>query len=268
MSERKAPTSLSSPRRQDRKRSSRLFPVLPLLVLALCLAGGALLRNRLSLSPAQTGRTAADVRASNRISSDVLPKGSAEKLRRSEKKADSSRKNQDAKTEKRAREQGESSVAGTAPTKTGLRSFEELSSENRERLRRRCLDDKVRAALETVRAGARYTSRNEVAAYLLLFEELPPNYHPKRDRGEACSEENPDLPCMIGGDVFGNYEGKLPEKKGRSYREADLDDSEEKRGAARLVFSNDGLIFYTGDHYRSFLRLCEGETPPKEKRQN
>lgn len=61
----------------------------------------------------------------------------------------------------------------------------------------------------------------------------------------------------IGGDHFGNYEGKLPEKKGRSYREADVHDSPNKRGAERLVFSNDGLIFYTPDHYKTFYDVSE-----------
>lgn len=61
----------------------------------------------------------------------------------------------------------------------------------------------------------------------------------------------------IGGDHFGNYEGKLPEKKGRSYREADVHDSPNRRGPERLVFSNDGLIFYTPDHYKTFYDVSE-----------
>lgn len=61
----------------------------------------------------------------------------------------------------------------------------------------------------------------------------------------------------IGGDRFGNYEGKLPAQKGRSHREADVHDSPERRGAERLVFSNDGLIFYTPDHYKTFYDVSE-----------
>ena len=61
----------------------------------------------------------------------------------------------------------------------------------------------------------------------------------------------------IGGDRFGNYEGKLPAQKGRNYREADVHDSPERRGAERLVFSNDGLIFYTPDHYKTFYDVSE-----------
>ena len=60
----------------------------------------------------------------------------------------------------------------------------------------------------------------------------------------------------IGGDRFGNYEGLLPEKSGRVYYECDIDTLHAaQRGAKRIVFSNDGLIFYTSDHYDSFEQL-------------
>lgn len=59
----------------------------------------------------------------------------------------------------------------------------------------------------------------------------------------------------IGGDRFGNFERRLPDKKGRIWRECDVDYAGGARGAKRLVFSNDGLIFYTADHYESFERV-------------
>ena len=70
----------------------------------------------------------------------------------------------------------------------------------------------------------------------------------------------PYAPGMcIGGSHFGNYEGLLPEKEGRTYTECDIDTlGAEKRGAKRIVFSNDGLIYYTEDHYESF-ELLYGE---------
>lgn len=58
-----------------------------------------------------------------------------------------------------------------------------------------------------------------------------------------------------GGDRFGNFERKLPDKRGRIWRECDVDYAGGARGAKRLVFSNDGLIFYTADHYESFERV-------------
>ena len=59
----------------------------------------------------------------------------------------------------------------------------------------------------------------------------------------------------IGGDRFGNYEGLLPEKKGRQYYEADCYYTKGNRNAHRIVYSNDGLVFYTSDHYESFVEL-------------
>ena len=65
----------------------------------------------------------------------------------------------------------------------------------------------------------------------------------------------------IGGNRFGNYEGLLPEKNGRKYTECDIDTlGKSKRGAKRIVFSNDGLIYYTDNHYESFTLLYGEET--------
>ena len=58
---------------------------------------------------------------------------------------------------------------------------------------------------------------------------------------------------------FGNYEGLLPEADGRTYTECDIDTlGADSRGAKRIVFSNDGLIYYTEDHYETF-ELLYGE---------
>ena len=64
----------------------------------------------------------------------------------------------------------------------------------------------------------------------------------------------------IGGSRFGNYEGLLPEAKGRTYTECDIDTvGRSSRGAKRVVFSNDGLVYYTGDHYESFELVYAGD---------
>ena len=62
----------------------------------------------------------------------------------------------------------------------------------------------------------------------------------------------------IGGDYFGNYEGTLPEAEDRDYYECDIDFDGSYRGAKRIVYSNDGLIYYTEDHYETF-ELLYGE---------
>ena len=63
----------------------------------------------------------------------------------------------------------------------------------------------------------------------------------------------------IGGDRFGNYEGVLPKVKGRTYYEADCNYTGGKRGAARIVYSSDGHVWYTGDHYNTFTELFPSE---------
>ncbi len=105
--------------------------------------------------------------------------------------------------------------------------------------------------------GEYYYDVENVALYLYLYDELPPNYITKdeaRDLGwEGGSVEDCLEGAAIGGDRFGNREGLLPEAAGRSYTECDIDtDGYGSRGSRRLVFSNDGLYFYTADHYESF----------------
>ena len=59
--------------------------------------------------------------------------------------------------------------------------------------------------------------------------------------------------------TFGNYEGILPDAPGREWTECDIDTLNYKsRGSRRIVFSNDGLIYYSGDHYKTF-ELLYGE---------
>jgi len=105
-----------------------------------------------------------------------------------------------------------------------------------------------------------YTSREDVALYLRTYGRLPDNFITKaqaRDLGWPGGDLRPYAPeKAIGGDRFGNFEGLLPNKKGRTYYECDIDTmGKSSRGAKRLVYSNDGLIYYTDDHYESFIRL-------------
>ncbi len=108
-----------------------------------------------------------------------------------------------------------------------------------------------------------YTSKEDVALYLYQYGHLPDNFITKkeaRELGWPGGSLEPYAPGMCrGGDRFGNYAGNLPEAEGRSYKECDIDTLGAKsRGAKRIVFSNDGLIYYTEDHYESF-ELLYGE---------
>ncbi|MBQ3379256.1 MAG: ribonuclease [Clostridia bacterium] len=105
-----------------------------------------------------------------------------------------------------------------------------------------------------------YTHAEDVALYIHTYGRLPSNFITKKEaRALGWSGgrlEKYATGMCIGGDRFGNYEGLLPDKKGRTYTECDIDTLGAKsRGAKRIVFSNDGLIYYTEDHYESFTLL-------------
>ena len=117
-----------------------------------------------------------------------------------------------------------------------------------------------------VALGEEYSDKEHVAAYLRAFQELPPNYITKKEAqalGWISSQGNlwevaPGK--SIGGDRFGNYEGQLPDAKGRKYFECDIDFDGKYRNAKRIIFSSDGLIFYTEDHYTTFEDITVEET--------
>ena len=105
-----------------------------------------------------------------------------------------------------------------------------------------------------------YTSRDDVALYIHLYGHLPDNFISKtkaRKLGWNGGSLEPYAPGKcIGGGEYLNLEGLLPEAPGRIYHECDIDTlGARKRGAKRIVFSNDGLIYYTDDHYESFTLL-------------
>lgn len=110
-----------------------------------------------------------------------------------------------------------------------------------------------------------YTSKNDVALYIHTFNKLPDNYITKSEASElgwVASEGNlweVTDQKSIGGDKFGNREGNLPDKANRQYYEADIDYEGNYRGPKRIVYSNDGLIYYTDDHYDTFILLYGDE---------
>ena len=102
------------------------------------------------------------------------------------------------------------------------------------------------------------TNDEIVVKYLKEHGELPDYYITKSEakslgwvpsKGNLC-EVAPGR--AIGGDIWTNRQKSLPTKSGRKYFEADLNYNCGNRNADRVVFSNDGLVFVTFDHYRSF----------------
>ncbi|MBQ3392154.1 MAG: ribonuclease [Lachnospiraceae bacterium] len=102
-----------------------------------------------------------------------------------------------------------------------------------------------------------YTTKEDVALYLHVYGRLPSNFMTKKEArklgwdGGSLEDYAPGM--CIGGDYYGNREGLLPDGK---YHECDIDTlGAKKRGAKRIVYSDDGRIYYTSDHYGSFEQL-------------
>ena len=124
-------------------------------------------------------------------------------------------------------------------------------------------DQSSQAAAAQIDEDGSYDQKDDVALYIHTYGHLPSNYITKKEAKalgwEGGSLERYAPGKCIGGSYFGNYEGLLPQKKGRSYYECDIDTlGRSKRGAKRIIYSTDGLIYYTEDHYESF-ELLYGE---------
>ena len=104
-----------------------------------------------------------------------------------------------------------------------------------------------------------YTEVEDVAYYLHTYGHLPDNYITKseaEDAGWVSYQGNlwdVAYGMSIGGDRYGNYDGQLP--KGERYYEADVNYDGGYRGEERIVYTDDGDVWYTSDHYESFEKL-------------
>ena len=130
-------------------------------------------------------------------------------------------------------------------------------------------DDKVTdpATGATVEFDGEYTSKDEVALYIHAFGDVPSNFVTKtkaRNAGWVNTEGNlwDVLPGKsIGGGGFDNIEDELPLEYDpeRTFKECDINYAGGYRGSERLVYSDDGYIFYTNDHYETFTLLYSPE---------
>lgn len=104
---------------------------------------------------------------------------------------------------------------------------------------------------------AYYYDKDNVALYIVTYHKLPSNYITKKEAQALGWEGGPLEPyapdMAIGGDHFGNYEGLLPEDA--DYHECDIDTKGKKRGAKRIIYSDDWAVYYTDDHYETFTQL-------------
>ncbi|WP_312837237.1 ribonuclease domain-containing protein [Pantoea sp.] len=108
---------------------------------------------------------------------------------------------------------------------------------------------------------AALTDAARVANWLQRHHQLPDYYIDKnaaRRKGWDAGKGNlcDVLPGRaIGGDRFSNREKRLPQQPGRQWYEADVNYRCGHRNADRLLYSSDGLILLSTDHYRSFKKV-------------
>lgn len=106
-----------------------------------------------------------------------------------------------------------------------------------------------------------YTTPEDVALYIHTYGRLPANFVTKKEAQELGWDNSKGNlwevsdQLSIGGDRFGNREGLLPDAPGRVWYECDVNYAGGFRGPERVVYSNDGLIYYTDNHYQSFTKL-------------
>ena len=105
------------------------------------------------------------------------------------------------------------------------------------------------------------SKRTGVDLFLKYVGKLPVEYISKDyARSQGWRSKNGNLSDVlpgkvIGGDRYTNRDGKLPQAEGRVWYEADFDYTSGFRNDSRILYSSDGLIFVTYDHYKTFYEI-------------
>ena len=109
------------------------------------------------------------------------------------------------------------------------------------------------------------TDPQEIADYIFAHGQLPDNFITKEEAKALGWDSGRNYVGdvapgkSIGGDRFGNYQGQLPKAKGRKFYECDVNYKGKKRGEERIIYSNDGHVWYTKDHYETFEELFSSD---------
>ncbi len=109
--------------------------------------------------------------------------------------------------------------------------------------------------------GKALSSFDEVAGYIRINGKLPDNYITKDQAKvlgwDAKKGNLSDIAPgkSLGGDIFKNIGNLLPDAPGRIWYEADINYGSGFRGSERILYSNDGLLYKSTDHYKTFIQI-------------
>lgn len=120
--------------------------------------------------------------------------------------------------------------------------------------------------MRAIKAGNATDLGTDGADWWVKYLNKLPGYYITRDNaiqagwnpfGGNLAEVAPG--CMLFGGIYQNRKHQLPETNGRTWYEADINYAGGYRNKQRLLFSNDGLVFVTYDHYKTFAEITGEE---------
>lgn len=118
--------------------------------------------------------------------------------------------------------------------------------------------------MEAILAGGATKDGVNGADYWLATTGGLPDYYISKQEIKALGWKQGKPPVkyapgkMYFGGVYSNKDGHLPYTPGRIWYEADINYYEGRRNQHRILFSNDGLLFVTYDHYVTFYEIVKG----------
>lgn len=122
----------------------------------------------------------------------------------------------------------------------------------------RCLIGKLIA----IAAGKATKKGIDGADWSLKYHGVLPNYYIDEDTAKSLGYKSyfGNLSIVAPGrmltkGIYNNRDGHLPSATGRIWYEADINYKWGYRGSERILFSNDGLIFVTYDHFKTFIEV-------------
>lgn len=115
--------------------------------------------------------------------------------------------------------------------------------------------------MKAVEAGYATKDGQYGADYWIKYVASLPKYYITKDELIALGWKQGKSPAkfapgkMLTRGIYQNRNGHLPQKPGRVWYEADINYYSGRRNGHRLLWSNDGLLFVTYDHYETFLEI-------------